>query len=135
MASLGRSTTRERLAGAFVLCVLGAACVAFWIGIPLGILWALGELTDSGATHLVGGLLGIPLAMAIFAPALFWLNGLYLRVTGVLARLAEDEEEADWRRRVRGPLEPMLIVSFLLALVALCVWFFLFAENPSPQVI
>jgi hypothetical protein len=36
---------------------------------------------------------------------------------------------------VRGPLEPMLIVSFLVALVALCVWFFVFAENPSPQVI
>ena len=66
---------------------------------------------------------------------LFWLNGLYLRVTGVLARLAADEEEADWRRRVRGPLEPMLIASFLVALVGLLVWFFVFAENPSPQVI
>ena len=134
VASLGRSTVRERLAGAFVLCVLGAACLTFWIGIPLAILWALGELTDSGATHLVGGLLGVPLAMVLFAPVLFWLNGLYLRVTGVLARLAADEEE-DWRRRVRGPLEPMLIASFLVALVGLLVWFFVFAENPSPQVI
>jgi uncharacterized membrane protein len=136
VASLGgRSTARERLAGAFVLAVLALACLVFWIGIPLAILWALGELTDSGPTHFVSALIGIPLAMAIFSPTLFWLNGLYLRVTGVLARLAEDEEEADWRRRVRGPLEPMLIVSFLVALVALFIWFFIFAENPPRQVI
>jgi hypothetical protein len=131
----GRATARERLAGAFVLAVLGVACLVFWIGLPVGILWALGELTDSGPTHFVAALLGIPVAMAIFSPVLFWLNGLYLRVTGVLARLAEDEEETGWRRRVRGPLEPMLIVSFMVALVALFVWFFIFAENPPRQVI
>jgi ABC-type dipeptide/oligopeptide/nickel transport system permease component len=131
----GRSTPRERLAGAFVLAVLGVACLAFWIGIPLGILWALGELTDSFPTHFVGGLLGVPIAMAAFSPVLFWLNGLYLRVTGILARLAADEEESGWHRRVRGPLEPMLMASFLVALVALFVWFFVFAENPPRQVI
>ena len=37
--------------------------------------------------------------MALTAPILFWLNGLYLRVTGVLARAAADEEETGWRRR------------------------------------
>jgi hypothetical protein len=136
VAFLGaRATARERLAGAFVLVVLGVACLAFWIGIPLGILWALGELTDSGPTHFVGGLIGVPVAMGLFSPVLFWLNGLYLRVTGVLARLAEDEDESGWHRRVRGPLEPLLIVSFLVALVALFVWFFVFAEDPPRQVI
>ena len=73
--------------------------------------------------------------MVAFAPVLFWLNGLYLRVTGVLARLAADEDETGWQPRVRGPLEPMLMASFLIALTALLVWFFVFAENPSPQVI
>ena len=124
-----------RLAGAFVLCVLGLATLAFWIGIPVGMLWALGELTVTGPTHVVAGVLGVPLAMVAFAPVLFWLNGLYLRVTGVLARLAADEDETGWQRRVRGPLEPMLMASFLIALTALLVWFFVFAENPSPQVI
>jgi hypothetical protein len=131
----GEQSLRERVAGAFVLAVLALACVAFWIGIPLGLLWALGELTDSFATHFVGGLLGIPLAMALFAPVLFWLNGLYLRVTGVLARLAAEEEETGWHRRVRGPLEPMLVVSFAVALIALIIWFFVFAEDPPRQVI
>ena len=79
-------TRRERIAGAFVLGVLVAACIAFWIGVPLGTLWALSKATDDFTAHLLGGLIGVPLAMALFSPILFWLNGLYLRVTGVTAR-------------------------------------------------
>jgi hypothetical protein len=121
---------RERLAGAFVLVVMGLACVTFWIGVPLGFLWALSKATDDFALHFVGGLIGVPAAMALFSPVLFWLNGLYLRVTGIAARLEQDEREAGWRRRVRGPLEPMLLTSFLVAAVALTIWFFFYAENP-----
>ena len=127
--------TRERLAGAFVLAVMLLACLVFWIGIPVGGLWALSKATDSFAGHFVIGLIGVPTAMALFSPALFWLNGLYLRVPGVLARLEAEEEETGWPRRVRGPLEPMLCVSFVVVLVALTIWFFFFAENPPHQVI
>jgi hypothetical protein len=127
--------TRERLAGAFVLAVMLLACLVFWIGIPVGGLWALSKATDSFAGHFVIGLIGVPTAMALFSPALFWLNGLYLRVTGVLARLEAEEEETGWHRRVRGPLEPMLVVSFLVALVALTIWFFFVAENPPRQIL
>ena len=127
-------TARERLAGAFVLGVLVLACVAFWIGVPLGTLWALSKATDDGAAHFVGGLIGVPVAMALFSPLLFWLNGLYLRVTGVIARLEADEEEAGWQRRVRGPLEPLLVISFLIAAIALTIWFFVFAEDP-PRIV
>jgi ABC-type dipeptide/oligopeptide/nickel transport system permease component len=125
----------RRLAGAFVLVVLAAACVVFWVGIPIGALWALSKATDSFAGHFVLGLLLVPMAMALFSPALFWLNNLYLRVTGVFQRLEEDEREAGWQRRLRGPLEPMLFVSLVVALVALTIWFFIFAENPPQQVI
>jgi ABC-type dipeptide/oligopeptide/nickel transport system permease component len=125
---------RERIAGAFVLAVLTATCVAWWIGVPLGVLWALGQATDDGATHFVAGLVGVPLTMALTAPVLIWLNGLYLRVTGAVARAAADEEESGWERRLRGPLEPILFVSLGIAIVALCVWFFVFAEQP-PRVI
>jgi hypothetical protein len=122
--------SRRRLAGAFVLAVMAIACVVFWIGIPIGGLWALSKATDSFAGHFVLGLMLVPMAMVAFAPALFWLNNLYLRVTGVLQRLEEDQREAGWQRRVRGPLEPMLMVSFGIALVAFCIWFFFVAENP-----
>lgn len=131
----GYGSWRSRLAAAFVLVVLGVACLVFWIGVPLGGLWALSKATDSSVTHFVVGLIGVPVAMALFSPVLFWLNFLYLRVSGVLARLEEDELESGWQRRLRGPLEPMLIVSFFVALVALVIWFFFVAEEPPRQVI
>lgn len=126
--------TRERIAGGLVLAVLTATCVGWWIGVPLGVLWALGQATDDGATHFVAGLVGVPLTMALTAPILIWLNRLYLRVSGALARAAADEEETGWMRQLRGPLEPILFVSLGIAIVALCVWFFVFAEQP-PRVI
>jgi hypothetical protein len=125
----------RRLAGVFVLLVMGVACLVFWVGIPIGGLWALSKVTDSFAGHFVLAILAVPMAMAAFSTALFWLNNLYLRVTGVWARLEEDELEAGWQRRLRGPLEPMLFVSLAVALVALTIWFFFIAENPSAQVI
>jgi hypothetical protein len=124
--------TKRRLAGAFVLAVLLVAAVVFWIGVPLAFLWALSKATDDGTTHFVVGLIGAPLSMAAFAPVLFWLNNLYLRVTGVFERLQEDEDEAEWQRRVRGPLEPILFIALAVAIVALLVWFFGFAKNPPP---
>jgi hypothetical protein len=33
---------------------------------------------------------------------------------------------------MRGPLEPLLAASLLIALVTLVVWFFVLAENPPP---
>ena len=116
-----------------MLAVLAVACVGFWIGVPLGTLWALGELTDSTATHFVAGVLGVPVAMALFSPILFWLNGLYLRVTGTLARLA--------RRGVRaaGAARPRPAGADAVRLLRGRhgrdrVWFFLLAENPPPVV-
>ena len=126
--------SRERIAGAVVLVVMAIACVSWWIGVPVLTLWGLAHATDDGPTHFVTGLLGVPLAMAVTAPILLWLNGLYLRVTGVYARVMEDEEEGDWRRRLRGPLEPMMFVSLAVAFGALCIWFFFFAESP-PRII
>ena len=130
-----RGSRRERLYGAFVLAVMAVACVAWWIGVPLGTLWALSKATDDAPTHFVGGLIGVPVMMALTSPALFWINGLYLRVTGILARLEAEEEETGWHRRVRGPLEPMLAISFVVAAVALVVWFFFIAKDPPRQVI
>lgn len=130
-----RGSRRERIYGAFVLVVLALACLAWWIALPIGWLRVLAELTDDFATHFVGGLLGVPVLMALSSPILFWLNGLYLRVTGIIARLEAEEEETGWHRRVRGPLEPMMVVSFVVAAIALSLWFFVFAENPPRQVI
>ena len=74
-----------------------------WIGIPVGGLWALSRVTESCNQHFVLALIAVPAAMALFAPALFWLNGLYLRVIGALR--PEDDEDRRWRvRRAAGAL-------------------------------
>lgn len=131
LSGLARPRRSERLAGAFVLAAMGLACAIFWIGIPAGLLWALGELTESSTTHFLAAISGIPVAMIAFSPVLFWLNNLYLRVTGIIRRLEQDELESGWQRRVRGPLEPMLVTCFVLASVAFVFWFFVLAENPG----
>jgi ABC-type dipeptide/oligopeptide/nickel transport system permease component len=120
----------ERIAAAFVLLVLAAATLVFWIGIPVGLLWGFSKVTDSWNRHFLLSLVLIPIAMALYSPLLFWLNGLYLRITGALAQ--EDEENA--RSRLRGPLELFLYAGMAVALVALFAWFFLLANNP-PEVV
>jgi hypothetical protein len=121
----------DRLAAAFLLVLLAAGSLVLWIGIPYGLLWFFSRVTESWNGHFLMSLVLIPIAMAAFAPALFWLNGLYLRVTGVLR---PDDEEEDPGRRLRGPLEIFLYLGMIIAVVALCVWFFAYAENP-PEVI
>ena len=117
-----------RLAGAFVLLVLGAATLVFWIGIPLGGLWLLARVTDSWNGHFLLSLVLIPVGMTLFSPALYWLNGLYLRVTGAPQ---PDPEQQGPRHRLQGPLEMFLSAGMAVAVAALLVWFFLFASNPQ----
>ena len=129
-----RLDTGERILGTFVLAVLTIACVGWWIGVPMATLYGLAHATDDGPTHFVGGLLGVPLMMFATAPILIWLNGLYLRVTGILARAQADEEESGWSRRLRGPLEPLMFASLLVAIVALSVWFFFIADTAPTSI-
>jgi hypothetical protein len=119
----------DRIAAAFVLMLLAAGSLFLWVGIPYGLLWFFARVTDSWNGHFLMSVVLIPIAMALFAPALFWLNGLYLRVTGVLRA-----DEEDPGRRVRGPLEIFLYAGMIMAVVALCVWFFGYAHNP-PEII
>ena len=120
----------DRLAAMFILVLLGTGSLVLWIGIPYGLLWFFSRVTESWNGHFLMSLVLIPVAMALFAPALFWLNGLYLRVTGVL----HPDDEDDEARRLRGPLEIFLYLGMVAALIALTVWFFFFAKNP-PEVI
>jgi hypothetical protein len=59
------------------------------------------------------------------------LNRLYLRVTLDPAQMDEDEDDEEEGRWMRGPLEPLLVGSLLIAVAALFVWFLFMAENPQ----
>ncbi|MDX6581434.1 MAG: hypothetical protein QOI10_618 [Solirubrobacterales bacterium] len=131
-----RLETRERILGTFVLAVMTVACVGWWIGVPALVLWGLAHATNDGPTHFVAGVVGVPLAMVVTAPILIWLNALYLRVTGILARAEADEDETGgWSRRLRGPLEPLMFASLAVAIVALSIWFFFIADTAPSSVL
>ena len=123
---------RDRVAAASILVVLLASAFFFWLGIPILVLWGLAKATQSRVTHYVLGLITAPVAMAAFAPILFWLNRVYMRATG---RDPEDKPTGAWRRRLQGPLEHVLVFSLLVSIVAITVWFFSFAKNPPRQFI
>lgn len=128
---------RERLAGGFVVALLAVGCAVLWIGIPVGAMWAAGKLTEDPAEHFLIVLPAVLVGMVLWGRALFWLNRLYVRIrmahAGVEAE--HEEEEDDEPRWIRGPLEPLLILTLVLALAALFFWFFVLAENPGRQVI
>jgi hypothetical protein len=127
--------TRDRLAAGLLIAAMLLGCGVLWVGIPALCLWIGSKLTENAGTHFVVTLPMTLAGMAVFVPLLVWTNRLYLRVTGAYARAAEEDDPEDFRARLRGPLEPILIGSLAIAIVALFVWFFFFAENPSRQVI
>ena len=123
---------RDRVVSAFLLVLMSVGSLVLWIGVPAGSLYLASKLVDSLAGHFVLALPMTLAAMIAWGSGLFWLNALYLRVNGFFD---EPEDPDEPPRRIRGPLEPILIASMFFALVSLFVWFFVFAENPSSQVI
>jgi hypothetical protein len=117
----------DRLAAGLLLLLMGAGCLVLWLGLPVGVLWALSKVTESSTHHFVAAVVAVPAAMVLFAPALFWLNRLYLRLIGAL-RPEEDDEDRGWR--LGGPLELFLLASMAVALAALLAWIFFLGERP-----
>lgn len=135
MGSAPGTSVAERMAAALVLALLTIGSVALWVAIPIGCLWLSAQVADNLAQHFILALPMTIAAMSVWVLLLAWLNQLYLRASGVLARIEADERAGWRRRRVRGPLEPILIACFFVAIVALFVWFFFFAHGLSQQVI
>ena len=125
-----RTRPVDRLVAIFLLLLMAAGSLALWIVIPATAMRILMPLSGSRSGQLVLALIGVPLAMALFGASLIWLNRLYLRVTG---HLPDDDDPP---RRLRGPLEPLLAWSFLLALLSLLFWYFFLPHGaPAPTVI
>jgi hypothetical protein len=127
---------RDRLAAAFLLALMALGCIVTWVGVPVACMWLAGELTDGFGTHFLIALPLSVLTILVCMTVLFWLNRLYLRVTlGPSMGLDAEDLDEEERRWMRGPLEPMLVAALILAVIALFAWFFVFAENPSSQVL
>jgi hypothetical protein len=121
----------DRVVAAFLWILMAIGSFAMWVGVPAGWLWVAGKITSDQAQHITLSLIGVPLAIILWARVLFWLNRLHLRVTmPQLIREMEEADPEDEPRVIRGPLEPLLVGSLAAAIVALFVWFFFFAERP-----
>jgi hypothetical protein len=125
-----------RLATGFLLALMALGSFALWIAVPVACLYASSKVAGSSAEHF---LLALPMtvaAMIASGAVLAWLNSLYLRATGVMARYTAEEEEFGPRatpRFLRGPLEPLLIGSLIVAIIALTIWF-LFLAHGDPGI-
>jgi hypothetical protein len=126
----------DRLAAALLFILMALGSLVLWTAIPVGCMWLAGELTDEIGTHFLIALPLTVISVGLFAALLFRVNHLYMRITGGLIELPEDEEDEEEESRLpRGPLEPMLVGSLVIALTALVLWFFFLAEDPPPHVI
>jgi hypothetical protein len=126
---------RDRLASGFLLTLMAIGSLVLWIGVPAACLWIASRITDDQTTHLQITVVLTIVGMVLFARFLFWVNKLYLRIPAQTPEPEPgDEAEEDAPRYARGPLEPILVASLVVALIALTVWFFAFAENPAHQI-
>jgi hypothetical protein len=138
--SLARTVATMPVA-ALLIVLMAIGSVVLWIGIPVGWLYLASQLVDSsqptfGPYILV--IVGIPLTMAIFGKLLFGLDRVFERVTG---RESVADFHAPWLKSMRAEretrrkltvLEGVMVVSVSLAVVALGIWFALFAGSSLP---
>lgn len=131
----GVSTTPPRsdglarhLAAALLLLLMVVGGFVLWLGVPAAILWGLGQIADSKAQHYLYALLAIPSAMLLFALLLIQINSLCLRLarTGI-----ERKEEGDEGPRLRGPLDRILAVCSVIALLAVLGYLLFGGQNPQ----
>jgi hypothetical protein len=126
---------------AALACVIVVGSLVFWIGIPLFWIWVAGQLTDEYPSIYLLAAAACPLTMIVWGWVLYRVNAVYLELTpprsdapGVqrsawLGSLSGDRKP---KRRQASLLDVSMIVSVIIALTAMAVWFFAFAHNTGP---
>jgi hypothetical protein len=123
-------------AGLIALMALGS--LALWIALPAAWLWVTRGLQPF-ATRFLIVLAGSAITMVSAGALLYRLEAVYTRMTGVGAPIAERPSYlrtvADERRPHRrlSLLEVFLVISGLVALVALVAWWAFLADTPNPS--
>jgi hypothetical protein len=103
----------QRLLAAALVPLMGAGCLVLWIGIPLAWLRVGSWLSDTHHVVLVVALVACPITMVLWGWALYRLDDIYVQLTG----------------QERPLLDAMLVVSVLLAIPAMAIWFFVLAPG------
>jgi hypothetical protein len=137
---------RVRVKRVALVCAMSLSTINIWTGGPLLALW-VGSRVQSGGppsmaavgvVALVLGAVGVGLVRVLAV-----LDDAYDRLTG---RGSQVRRHVPWLRSMRGerpheyrrardlsPLEVILIVSVVVAVVAFEIWFFFFSGSPIDQ--
>jgi hypothetical protein len=118
--------------------------LAMWLGIPLFWIWVMSQLIDEYPSIYLLSLAACPLTMIIWGWMLYRLNRVYGELTphdpdapGVQrsAWLGSLSGERKPVRRQPTLLDVSMIVSVILALTVMAIWFFGFAHlwGPFPE--
>ena len=137
-----RHTAGQALAAGIVFLAMLVAAFSLWTAIPLSWVYIASKLSQtqfpSGGPYAIVGV-GVVASILFVAWLIGRLNGLYIRITGT-NRL--EPIRPSWLKSMRDttPLrssvtvvEAVLMGSVLLAMLALTIWFFLWAGSPIPN--
>lgn len=140
MHAIGRSAplavTRAALA-----TVIVTGSIAMWLGIPAFWIWLIGRLIDEYPSIYLLALAACPLTMIGWGWALYRIHAIYLELhppppdapgAQRSAWLGSLSAERRPRRRQADLLDVSMVVSVIVALAVMAVWFFAFAHNSGP---
>jgi hypothetical protein len=133
VTSLGRGVLATLLV---VLMAVGS--VAMWIATPIFWLWLVSQFSESSSPSLglyMLVLVGTIATIVVLGKLLGFLNRIHGTITG---RMKPRRDQTVWMRSHRGErnvqrdhgvLGTVMAVSVSIALVAMGIWFFFFAEG------
>jgi hypothetical protein len=133
------SPSRRLLRGALGATIVVGSLVT-WLGIPLFWIWVAAQFSDEHPLVYMIALAACPATMAAWGFMLYRLNATYVRLGPPEARTPPAARSA-WlksvsgergRRRPTSLIDVSMALSVIIAVVAMAVWFFAFAENYVP---
>jgi len=117
------STVLTRLTRGLLACVVVIGAFAFWVLVPLGWLHLSGELVSEPGPRFVLVIFACPLTMALVFVVLTWIDS-YRRQLGDGGSQTEEGHSL---------LEYTLVISAVIAVVALVVWWAFIADVANPS--
>jgi hypothetical protein len=130
-----------RLARLTLLVAMAVGSLALWVAVPLGWIWLASRVTSTNHFVFLATLACCPVTMVAVLRGLASLHEIY---AGLGSRpKAHGRLPPAWRRSLRDESHPQrdrtildvfLVVSAVIAVVALNIWFFLFSASPLESV-
>ena len=133
---IGREASTRLYEYALVTAIFAGSLV-MWVVIPAGWLWLVSRFADHYPDVYAGALFGCPVTMVLLGLLLSRLNAAHLRLThrhpaqsrtAWLGSLSGDRRS----RRAWTVLDTSMVISVVIAIVTLAVWYFFFAHSYSP---